>query len=172
MKLAWWQYSVAMSDTPVAYFITFRAYGTWLPGDRRGAIRHASATSASAPIPSNRGLEFQSRGLLHGDPVGFDKPCREALTVAIGEVCEVRGWNLLPLNVRTNHVHLVVQCDASPERAMSQFKSYATRRMVLEGLFPASARPWAWHGSTRYLWSDQDVEDTWAYVIHGQGPDL
>ena len=137
-----------------------------VPSDTRRPRRHPQRS------PPVAGLELQSRGLLHGDPVGFDKSCREAITVAIGEVCEVRGWNLLALNVRTNHVHLVVQSDASPERAMSQFKSYATRRMVSEGLFPADARPWARHGSTRYLWNDQDVEDAWAYVIHGQGPDL
>jgi len=161
-----------VSDTPLAYFITFRAYGTWLPGDPRGAIRHWSPASGSAPIPSHRGLERQSRGLLHGGPVDFDKPRRDAITLAIGEVCEVRGWNLLALNVRTNHVHLVVQCEVPPERAMNDLKSYATRRMVSEGLFPANARPWARHGSTRYLWNEQDVEGAWAYVIHGQGPDL
>jgi hypothetical protein len=26
------------TDTPLAYFISFRAYGTWLHGDKRGSI--------------------------------------------------------------------------------------------------------------------------------------
>ncbi len=27
-----------MGNPPLAYFITFRTYGTWLPGDERGTV--------------------------------------------------------------------------------------------------------------------------------------
>ena len=40
---------------------------------------------------------------------------RELVEQAIRETCEVRKWILLAINVRTNHVHLVVSM-GSPNR--------------------------------------------------------
>jgi len=161
-----------MADVPLAYFLTFRAYGTWLPGDARGSVRRRSNAFDSPPALPNAALESHARSSLEEEPVRFDAPKRRAIDAAIREVCEVRGWNLLALNVRTNHVHLIVECSALPERAMNDFKIYATRRMVAARILPTGTRPWARHGSTRPLWTDKDVEDAWTYVIHGQGPDL
>ena len=174
IRLKWMSklYSFPVSDTPMAYFITFRAYGTWLPGDARGAVRHGVNVPGSPPVQPSSGLEIQSRSLLRSEMAGFDATCRDAIGLAIKEVCEIRGWNLIALNVRSNHVHVIVQCEAAPERALVDFKSYATRRLVLGGLFAPNARVWARHGSTRYLWDDGDVEDAWRYVVHGQGPDM
>jgi len=160
-----------MADNPVAYFLTMRAYGTWLPGDARGAVRRSWNSYGSPTLPAS-GLEAQSRASLTGGPIQFDAPRRQAIAEAIREVCAIRGWGLLALNVRTNHVHLIVQCEVAPERAMNQFKSYATRRMVASGAFPANVRAWERHGSTRHLWDDTDVDEACGYVVYGQGPDL
>ena len=37
-----------LAAPPLAYFITFTAYGTWLPGDERGFV-HRTANAWSAP---------------------------------------------------------------------------------------------------------------------------
>jgi len=84
----------------------------------------------------------------------------------------VRRWTLLALNVRTNHVHMVVQCDAPPERALIDFKAYATKRMIAARALKGGERPWSRHGSTRYLWNEHEVDAACQYVIHGQGDDL
>ena len=44
---------------------------------------------------------------------------------AIRRHCEHRGWNLLGAHVRSNHVHVIVEAEARPERIMNEFKSYA-----------------------------------------------
>ena len=43
--------------------------------------------------------------------------------------CAYRGWNLLAAHVRSNHVHIVVEAEAQPERNMNEFKSYASREL-------------------------------------------
>ena len=161
-----------MADMPVAFFITFRAYGTWLPGDARGSIGWRQNATGSPPLQTDKSLELRSRGRLKGGAANFDAASRNAILEAIREVCSAREWELLALNVRTNHVHVVVQCDARPERAMIDFKAYATRRLVRIGAFPAGGRPWSRHGSTRYLWTEREVDSACQYVLYGQGDDL
>ena len=39
------------------------------------------------------------------------------------------GWRLHALTVRTNHVHAVVSADEAPEKVMTNFKIWATRRL-------------------------------------------
>jgi hypothetical protein len=55
---------------------------------------------------------------------------------------------------------------------MNQLKSWATRRLREEGLAESDERIWTRHGSTRYLWTEQDVLAAGAYVLEGQGDDL
>src|SRR6266542_2148434 len=41
------------TDTPLAYFISFRTYGTWLHGDKRGSIDRFHNRYRSPYIPPN-----------------------------------------------------------------------------------------------------------------------
>ncbi len=34
---------------PLAYFLTWSTYGTWLPGDERGWITHTAGSSQTPP---------------------------------------------------------------------------------------------------------------------------
>ncbi len=74
-------------------------------------------------------------------------------------------------NVRTNHVHVVVAGAETPERMMTAFKAWSTRRMREAGLV-AEGSPWSRHGSTRYLWDETELADAVAYVMDGQGAPL
>jgi hypothetical protein len=51
------------------------------------------------------------------------------------------------------------------KRAESQDSTRALREV---GLLHASVKPWARHGSTIYLWKEQDVEKAVEYVLLGQ----
>ena len=61
--------------------------------------------------------------------------------------------------MRTNHVHLVVEADARPERIMNDLKSYASRYLNGIGLDEVHRKRWARHGSTRWLWKPQSLEN-------------
>jgi REP element-mobilizing transposase RayT len=85
---------------------------------------------------------------------------------ALREVCAHRGWSLLAAHVRTNHVHVVVEAEIQPEKVMNDFKAYSSR--MLNRMEGAPRKRWARHGSTRWLWKDQDVRDAVRYVIDEQ----
>lgn len=76
----------------------------------------------------------------------------------------------LAVHVRTNHVHVVVEAEhVSPEKVMNDFKSYATRRLNQLGCDGPERKRWARHGSTRWLWKDEEVREAIRYVVDEQG---
>ena len=72
-------------------------------------------------------------------------------------------------HVRANHVHIVVEANAMPEKVMRDLKAYASRRLDGSGLDPQSRKRWARHGSTSYLWKPEQVSAAVRYVLEGQG---
>ena len=105
-------------------------------------------------------------------PVFLGPSQRAVIERTIREVVEHRGWTLHAVNVRTNHVHVVVTAAKEPERVMNDFKAYATRRLAEAGLLPTKAKVWSRHGSTLYLWTEPALLEKCRYVREGQGPDL
>lgn len=63
------------------------------------------------------------RQLMDQPPYSLDRSRREAVLSALLDRCTDRQWRLLAAHVRTNHVHLVVEADARPERIMNDLKS-------------------------------------------------
>jgi REP element-mobilizing transposase RayT len=86
------------------------------------------------------------------------------------EHAAIRGWDIHAINVRTNHVHVVVNCKGThtPEVAMQQFKSWATRRLVEAGLADKGQDLWTDHGSTRYLNDATSLMSAIEYVQNRQ----
>jgi|SRR5438270_6052166 len=157
-------------EFPLAYLITFRCYGTWLHGDSRGSMDRRGHNIYGTPrIAPNPKLERSDTARLNRPSVNFDSAQRAGIEEAIREVCEYRGFRLEAVNVRTNHVHVVVAAGCSPEGVMNAFKSYTTRKLRELGLLSPDVKPWARHGSTRYLWKPYHVEEAIDYVLYGQG---
>jgi hypothetical protein len=52
---------------------------------------------------------------------------------------------------------------------MNELKSYASRELNRLGHDGPDRRRWARHGSTRWLWRDEDVRQAVHYVIEEQG---
>ena len=102
-------------------------------------------------------------------PYSLDPDSRAAVVEALREVCVQRGWNLLAAHVRTNHVHVIVEAEVRPERVMNDFKSYASRALNRLGRDGPDRKRWARHGSTRWLWRDQDVQEAIRYAVEEQG---
>jgi REP element-mobilizing transposase RayT len=157
---------------PLAYLITFRCHGTWLPGDSRGYVDRSGNMFGHPTHEPNPRLETAVKRTLTQPVQLLDAPARAAVDTAIREGCAREAWVLRALHVRTNHVHAVVSAAATPARIMSTFKAWATRRLRQQRLCGAQARPWARHGSTRWLWTDHDVEGACSYVLEGQGAPL
>src|SRR4029453_19219934 len=109
---------------PIAYFLTWATYGTWLPGDERGWVeyRHGWQLPDSA-----RKLEADAR--MAEDACILDNQQRQLVEATIRNHCRIRGWTLHAVNCRTNHLHLVVTADRHPDEIREQFKAWGTRKL-------------------------------------------
>ena len=158
---------------PLAYLITFRTYGTWLHGDERGSIdRRNYNRYGTSDMPPNKKIFTDELNELKARPMFLNGSKREIVESAIKEVCKERSYALYAVNVRTNHVHVVVAAGRKPEHVMGSFKSYATRRLRQANLLDHNVKPWSRHGSTKYLWTEDEITDAIEYVSFGQGNDL
>ena len=155
--------------TPVIYLITFACYGCHLHGSESGSVDPGH----NVPGTPDFGREFRPRCFREGahGSVSYhlDQIRRDAVLEAIQEVCVHRGWSLLAAHVRSNHVHTVVEAEVPPERVMSDFKAYASRRLNRMRLDEPNRKRWARHGSTRWLWKPQHVSAAMQYVVAEQG---
>ncbi len=123
-------------------------------------------------IPPNATWHHYNARKLQLAPVHLDDRRRTTVDAAIRETSRIREWTLHALNVRTNHVHMVVGACSQPKRILSVLKANATRRMRESGVWVEGRSPWAAGGSRRYLWSEEAVFDAVAYVLDHQGVDL
>jgi len=155
---------------PLAYLITFRCYGTWLHGEERGSIDRRNFNRYGTPaMPANEKLVDDERAELKNPTILLNRAQRDVVASAIREVCQYRAYSLHALNVHTNHVHSVVSASCRPEHVMESFKAYATRKLRDEDLLSRDVKPWARHGSTPYLWTEEEVSRAIDYVLNGQG---
>ena len=154
------------------YFITFTCFGTHLHGDDSDIVdQHhnvfGSPFAEASPQRSAVKLEQMDQGVYY-----LDQERRAAVLGALREVCLHRRWTLLAAHVRTNHVHVVVEGDIRPEMMLNTFKSYASRGLNRMGVDEPDRKRWARHGSTRWLFKDEDVQEAVRYVVSGQGESM
>ena len=161
------------TDVPLAYLVTFRSRGTWLHGDERGSIDRFNNDYGSPRIPSDERWYRYNSEILIGDAVLLDSPRRQSIEGAVKETCELRNWHLYALNVRTNHVHIVVAAgSAKPGSVLHALKANATRQMREDKCWNFDYSPWVDKGSKRRLWNEKSIALAVDYVLNGQGDDL
>ena len=154
---------------PLAYFITFSCYGTWLHGERPTSVDRLTN------IPGTDFLSFNSKRLhlikkkMVEDPYVMDESRRGIVLTTIIDVCKHRQWTLLAAHIRSNHVHSVIHAMSLPEHIMGTIKSYASRQLNAATLDGNRINRWTRHGSTRYLWNEAELEATIQYVVYEQG---
>ncbi len=154
------------------YFITFGCYGGRLHGDESGSVDRSHRLPGSRVLGANPERAEAERELMDQPPYSLDAGARVAVLGALREVCLHRGWGLLAAHVRTNHVHVVVEAEVRPEKIMNDLKSYGSRMLNRLGFDEPNRKRWARHGSTRWLWNDQDVRAAIRYVVEEQGEPL
>ena len=153
---------------PLAYFITFTCKGARLHGDPRGTVDRDHNQFGAEFLDANPTRMASESKRLSRPPFVLNPEQRTITESTIRSVCEYRGWTLHAIAVRTNHVHAVVSANQTPEKAMENFKTYATRRLREAGLIGPEDRIWTRHGSTIYLWNENAVADAVTYVTEYQ----
>ena len=152
---------------PVAYFISFRAYGTWLHGDKRGSMDRKSVNVPGTPMleVSQYRQRWEQRQMKH-PAVCFSSKQRAVIDHTIRRMIEHNKWLLHALSVQRGHVHVVLTALTlkQPETVMNSLKSWCTRRLREARLISPDVKPWSRHGSTRWLWSEGELREACAYV--------
>jgi REP element-mobilizing transposase RayT len=154
---------------PLAYFITFHTYGTWLHGSEKGSVdRSHNRHGDEVLLPDDR-LESFRRSQMKQPEYRLDPSRRSLVLRAILEHAEHKQWKIWAIHVRTNHVHVVVTSEQPPERVLMECKAYASRALNQAALDPPDCERWSRHGSTRHLFSEDEVAERIQYVAEEQG---
>src|ERR1700677_4211888 len=140
----------------MTYFITFACYGCHLHGVESGSVDRLHNLPGSRILESNPQKAANERQLMDQPSYVMDERRRDAVLASILERCSSHGWTLLAAHVRTNHLHVVIEAEAKPERIMNDLKSYASRYLNQQGLDEPTRKRWARHGSTRWLWEPEN----------------
>ena len=157
-------------NPPRAFLLTWTTYGSWLHGDAKGSADRSGEHQHGLPyIEEHEERNRFEESELRSDPIVLSTACRKLVELAISDHVEYRRWALHAINVRTNHVHVIVSCSCPPEKPLREFKAWATRRLREAELVGSDARVWTRHGSTRYLFNDDAVERAIRYVRDSQG---
>jgi REP element-mobilizing transposase RayT len=157
---------------PLAYHLTWTTYGTWLPGDARGWVRRGEA----GVKPADPAREEWAREHMEESAVLLSAEQRDVVARTIRDHCRIRGWVLHAVNVRRNHVHVVVTCACDGRKARDEFKAWSSRRLSdLAGLTEPVAykagrrRWWTEGGDVRAINDERYLANAAEYVAEGQG---
>ncbi len=154
---------------PLAYFITFTTYGTWLHGRDPGSVDRQHNQPGTPFLPADALQENSRRLSLRQAPYRLDESRRAVVLKTIQEVAAHRHWKLWAVHVRTNHVHVVVTARVPPERVMSDLKAWASRRLREAFQENADRDRWTQHGSTLWLNTEEALATKCRYVLDEQG---
>ena len=73
---------------PLAYFITFRCYGTWLHGDERGSVdRHQETAWGTSALPPNALRERFEESRMKAPPATLNDDRRAVVEATIRQTC-------------------------------------------------------------------------------------
>jgi hypothetical protein len=145
-------------DDPIALFLTWNTYGTWLPGDSRGWIEYGRGWRLPLPWP-----ELESAARMTDDACRLTREMRAAVEGQLEQTCRIREWPLLARNCRSNHVHVAVAAQESSLDVESLDDSLPA------GRFRSGTRAWwAERGSIRWIFDETSLEAAIIYVRDGQ----
>ncbi len=154
---------------PIAYFITFTCYGTWLHGEKHASVDRVTNT------PGTNFLSFDTKRvdvvkkLMSETPYSLDESRRQIVLKAIIDACNFKQWDLWAAHIRSNHVHCIIHALLKPEQIMNTIKAYSSRQLNKANIDSNRINRWTRHGSTKYLWNNTEVEATIHYVVYEQG---
>lgn len=160
------------------WHLTWRTYGTWLPGDPGFVSEFRDSTSRKVllntpdeptadPMPAL--ANFSARTMIEA-PVHLDRPQAQSVLEQLRETVRFRKWQLLAAAVMATHVHVVIGVlgDPDPERLLADLKAWCTRRLNLT--FGNRQRWWVQSGSARIKTDPDAIRAAVEYVRDQDNP--
>ena len=152
----------------IGVFLTFSTYATHLPAAETGSVARSQNSFGAPTLPPNPAWKDQAARLVSEPPFKLAAEDRAVVLNSTIDACRYRHWHLFCAHVRSNHVHIVLQCDVPAGSALSYLKARAT--FLLRSRHPDRNRFWTKHGSTRFIWNKESLVAAIDYVMSQQGP--
>ena len=150
----------------LVYLLTFRCYGTHLPGDQRGWKDRTRGEDRGGWRDPSADLESHVREAMLGEPYVLNEARAQLVLESMQPVCAFRAWDLIAAHVRTTHVHCVVSGAMLPNHAVADLKAYSSRTLNrIEG----HHQRWARGANARTLRTAEAIHAAIRYVADGQG---
>jgi len=153
---------------PLAFLITWTTYGTWLRGDERGWVQSGESEIQARDDQQQR----HERQQMAASSVILNEEQRQIVESTTTAHCVIRHWELHALNVRTNHVHVVVSAPVDPDTVMRQLKAWCSRRLnehrAASSVRKKVSKWWTEHGSTKWINDESYLRNAIRYVLKGQ----
>jgi REP element-mobilizing transposase RayT len=146
---------------PRGYHITFRTYGTLLPGSSKPFVDRGHNEYGSNLPKASPSREQAARDRMTADPVYLTLEQRRIVEEAIDELTGRYRWPLHAKAAQQNHVHVVLTAPRAGEPLRDAVKACCSR--ALNERFGLRIW-WAEKGSARYLWEDDYFERAVNYV--------
>jgi REP element-mobilizing transposase RayT len=149
---------------PLAWYITWTTYGTWLHGDKRGSY------IGKSPIAPDTELEAMMRDEMTEDPVYLSEEQRAVVEACIRKECEGQGWRLHTVNARTNHVHVVLSAQRDGKFLRSRLKALTSDALSELAGIPMNSgkdgrrRWWTEKGNIFELETEKGLEEVIVYA--------
>lgn len=156
-------------SSPIAFFLTWSTYGTWLPGDERGWVEYREGFQLPDPI-----LKLESAARMSEDACRLTPAQRERIERQLEETCRYKGWPLHAANCRSNHVHVVLSSSAPPKTIREQLKAWCSRRLNEQQMELGTPQPdcrsnwWTERGSIRWIFTEDQLAAAKDYVSNQQ----
>ena len=151
-------------NEPLAYFVTWTVYGTFLQGDDRWWRKKRKGSQHPQPK-----LSQWHRDRLKHDIVLLNNQHRATVASAIARHCEHRDWKLWIANPRTNHVHVVVSAPGfTGSKVRDQLKANCTGDLRRHDKIFVNRPVWTSKGDWQCINTDDDLEDAVQYAGESQ----
>ena len=153
-----------IADDPIAYFITWTVYGSYLQGDERGW----RCRGHGEQLPQPRLAQWRREKLKH-DVLLLTAEQRAIVEWECRRHCEYRGWHLWAINARSAHVHVVVTAaEYSGAVVRDQLKANGTRGLRERWSAFCDRPVWTVGGDWVCINTEDDLEAVCVYVRDGQ----
>jgi REP element-mobilizing transposase RayT len=147
---------------PLAFFLTWTTYGSWMPGDARGWTDDRGVVCAP-----NARLARAAARLMREPSVVLTFAQRDIVERAIHEHCDFRGWTLHAAICRTTHTHVVVSAaERTPDGVLGSLKARCSRQLSRGAKEPHTW--WTRGGSMRQIYDMRALENVVTYVVECQ----
>jgi len=152
------------NHVPLAYFITWTVYGTFLQGDERGWRKRGEGEQSAQP----KLAEWRRERLKH--PIELlNEPQRQAVESEIERLADYRGWRLWAKNARSNHVHAVITASSvAGNTVRDQLKANCTRVLRTQWVQFVDRPVWTNGGDWQCINMEEELEQVVLYVSVAQ----